>query len=367
MYYAIGSQVFAGGFALGVSRHFNILKFFEWDKYGNATLAHNFPTTPIDVGERNWHTHGAVGVDLVFGNPPCAAWSQNNPAAGNWRSSPYLARTRAHVKLAFDLNAKAWITESVPGAWKNGKPFFLELAEEFLAHNYMVSFVLHDAKYLGLPQKRPRFFMVAHRHVIPWARFIPDLETTRIPDAATIVAMVEGTDNQPVGRPIHEETLAAHYDELKPGQRLRDLFDALYPDPPRKPNGHVKGRPSFCEYRLPLTGPANTMSGSYTIIHPTKNRPLYLREIKALCGYPMSYRFIEGGKIDPPNTGLLSQLARAVLPPVGEWIAKCVKAGLDNGIPATPSMNLIDFRKDPVVYQTNWQPESLVRQPAGQG
>jgi site-specific DNA-cytosine methylase len=348
---AIGSQTFAGGFVLGMRRYFAVPALLEWDRYGTVT-SYNNNHVPMIIGHGAWDEFNpGYPVDVVFGNPPCAAWSQNNPRASDWRNSPYLERTRRHLWLVEDYNPKIWVTESVPGAFKNGLPFLLEMSDYLLDRGYAVTFVLHDAQYLGLPQKRPRLFMVAHKVDIPWV--FPDPETVHVPDAAAILSQVEDPGVL-VYRKVHEETgLLDNLHDLKPGERLRDLFDRLHPEPELKKNGHIKGRPSFCEYRLPETGPANTMAGSYTLIHPTKDRPLGINEIKALCSYPVSYKF-ENEELG--KTSSLSELARAVMPGVAQWLAQNLAAGLAADVTANPQLNLLDFRKSPVIHHHPWNP-----------
>jgi hypothetical protein len=64
------------------------------------------------------------------------------------------------------------------------------------------------------------------------------------------------------------------------------------------------------------------MIGGPCQYHPTKHRFLSLREAQVICGYPPSYEFI--GQIGD----CYAQVARAVMPPVGRWLALNVKRAL---------------------------------------
>ncbi len=72
---AIGSHIFAGGFTIGVKKHFNVLAHFEGDGYGADTFSLNYPEIPVFVGPENWPTGDYKDVDFIYGNPPCAPWS----------------------------------------------------------------------------------------------------------------------------------------------------------------------------------------------------------------------------------------------------------------------------------------------------
>src|SRR6266705_6127449 len=56
-----------------------------------------------------------------------------------------------------------------------------------------------------------------------------------------------------------------------------------------------------------------------TMYHPTEPRALGIEEAKAICGYPPEFRLAE-----PASIGWWALLARAVMPPVGRWLARSV-------------------------------------------
>jgi len=44
---ALGCQIYAGGFTLGVRRYFRVLAHLELNNYGVSTVARNLPRLPI--------------------------------------------------------------------------------------------------------------------------------------------------------------------------------------------------------------------------------------------------------------------------------------------------------------------------------
>jgi hypothetical protein len=85
----------------------------------------------------------------------------------------------------------------------------------------------------------------------------------------------------------------------------------------------VVGRPPFSVKRLrALNEPSHVITGGRSFIHPVEHRYLTVEEQAALCGYPRGYRFIG------PVGGRYAQIGKAVMPPVGEYLARIVAAGL---------------------------------------
>ena len=81
---AVGSYIFAGGFTLGVSKHFNVLAHLEDGAYGVSSARKNFPKLPIHTDPSTWPLKKLAGTaDLVYGNPLCAAWSDLNGKASS--------------------------------------------------------------------------------------------------------------------------------------------------------------------------------------------------------------------------------------------------------------------------------------------
>jgi len=164
---AVGAYVFAGGFTIGVKKHFDVLCHLEESNYGVATARRNFTGLSIHVGIDSWPIDDLANrkIDFVYGNPPCAAWSQAGSAGhrgGSWVDSPLVDCTRRHFDLLKTISPRVWAWESVQNAWTKGESFVRELADVAADLGYSTTVWLHDAAHLGVPQHRRRFFMICH-------------------------------------------------------------------------------------------------------------------------------------------------------------------------------------------------------------
>lgn len=344
-YSAVGVYIFAGGFTVGVkSAGFDVKCHLEGDKYGVSTFKANYPAIPVYVGKESWPDELPGGkVDFIYGNPPCAAWSGNNAAshkAGSWEKDPRVNCTRHHFGLLEKHRPKVWAWESVCAAPAKGKALVDELTGKAMAMGYSVSQVFHEAMYLGVPQTRKRWFLVCHN-----VEFFPEEpDWDGVESAVAALKAVQPCKTIAFDSRMNKDVYAKHLPKMKPGMRLRALFQkVLHPDPAKrviKENGHIKGCPGFGHVKLKDTGPATATVG-YSMIHPTKDRFLSVREVAVLAGFPASYQFL-GGELGAQQLDLI---ARGVCPPVGAWLARSVKQSLDKNVKVKkPTARVYDFR-----------------------
>lgn len=346
----LGVDIFAGGFTVGVKKHFNVVAHLEENDYGVATAQHNFPDLPIHIGEENWPLDvlKAMDLDFVYGNPPCAAWSvagyTKTRGPDKWKTDERVNCTLKHFSLIEKLRPKVWAWESVVQAYTKGNEFVKELEDRALALGYSVTYLLHNAEWLGLPQTRNRFFMICHNIRLPipapnWAPPpTPGEVLAQLP--RELVGNLEGGD---AGRwslkSFPKEVLA----QVPPGMRLRAFWEKQHPPATwvYKDNGDVAGRPSYGHCRLPLERPSGAVVG-YGIVHPTEDRFITINEMKLLCGFPIDYKFVPKGL-----SACASEIARGVCPPVGEWLAGHVARALLQGERQAPEVREIDYREPP--------------------
>ena len=182
---------------------------------------------------------------------------------------------------------------------------------------YSVTHLLLDAKWCGVPQSRKRFFLVCHRPVR-----LAGYQHNWAPPPTIRETLAEVPDpghHHPV-RPCFMEALLT----AKPGEGLSPIWEKQHPGWETRRNnlGKVIGRPSFSEARLPLDRQSGAFIGD-KFHHPTEPRKLGIQEMKAICGYPPDFQ------LAGPTQGHPSLLARAVLPPVGEWLARAIRATLE--------------------------------------
>lgn len=345
---AVGAYIFAGGFTVGVMKHFRVLCHLEENDYGAKTARRNFPVLPIHVGFDSWPTSQLwkEQIDFLYGNPPCAAWSvagyTKTRGTDKWKTDDRVNCTRRHFQLLSELEPKVWAWESVTQAYSKGKEFCDYLAEEAARLGYSTTYLLHDAQWFGLPQIRRRFFMVYHR--IKFGPIQPFWDSPPIP----ITILGKARVGEPFGRrSVSENVLVA----TKPGERLAKCWCRVEggPDPnqwEKNKTGGVKGRPPFGLVRLPVDRPGGAIVG-YEMVHPTEDRWLSTEELQVLNGFPPDYIFT------PIRAqGRANEIARGVCPPVGEWLAKSVAMSLKANVRVRkPTVTLIDYRKpgiDPV-------------------
>lgn len=354
---AVGAYIFAGGFTLGVRRHFDVECVLEADDYGVAVARQNQPTVRVHVGRASWPIEALKAgprVDFLYGNPPCAAWSAAGASmkAGvrrDWRKDARVECTRVHFGLAEELRPRAWAWESVPQAFTEGREFVDELTRRAAAMDYRVTYLLHNAMYLGVPQNRRRFFFVmtdCEFDVQP-----PSWETQSCANALRQI-------NDP-GKPMdyHIGRYAHFLHEMKPGEDVRHTWERITPKPwATHANGFVKGRPPFTIKKPRPDGPANVVM--HEMVHPTEPRALSMKELALLTGYPRDYEW-------PDEYGSHSLVARGVCPPVGAWLAENVRRCLERNSDAGPRVQVIDVSKPPGSRQTLQVPgERTEQEPA---
>jgi site-specific DNA-cytosine methylase len=338
---AVAAHVFAGGFSLGVRDRFDVRAHLETSSYGGDTCRHNFPGVDVRVSPTGaWPTDDLVGADLVFSNPPCALWSSAG-ARGGVRKRDYALGYDprdgriALFQQAFGLLARlrpcALVIESVLQSWARGRPFLDPLIAVAAACGYGCDVVFHDAYDCGAPQHRKRVVYVFTRVAIPWAR--PAVSGPRTVGEA-LAGVDPGDRLQPL-RPSEAECLA----RTPPGGKLNVAYDSIYGDSrlgELRP-GQRAGKPSFLDLRLDLAKPAPTCVGGFHYYHPTEARHLTIRETQVLCGYPSTYEFTD--RLDT----CYRQIAQAVMPPVGRWLANVIADALDANAPRGTGLRSYDL------------------------
>lgn len=333
---ALGVDIFAGGFTLGVQEHFEVKGHLAHSAYGNSTVELNLPHLPIRTGTENWPGLVQEGeVDFLYSNPPCAIWSTaGRNYGGSWRNDPRLKWISDIFGLLPTLRPRVWCWESVCQAYNRGMPFILDLVTSAAEHGYSATFLLIDAQYLGVAQRRARFFMVFHDVRIPWLE--PAFKPTTFREAMAQV-QVDAKDQEPPNT-----RYVRWLKDTPPGGKLRDAMMAAVVA--GKFDLTTRGRPSVMDTRATWDEPAPTLIGE-KLWHPDEDRRLTMQETKALAGFPQDYQIAGKG---PSNQKDL--IARGVSPKVAGWLARHVATALKKPVPIkTPERWVVDFRKDPGV------------------
>jgi site-specific DNA-cytosine methylase len=328
---ALGANIFAGGFSLGVSKHFRLLGHLEHDDGYGAEVSSRNLKVPIYVGKEQWPDK--VGkLDFLYANPPCAIWSTASGRPGHlWRQDPRLQRIRDIFNLIDIYHPPVWCWESVCQAFNRGREFVEELADEAKKRGYSATYLLIDAAYLGTPQHRKRFFLVLHNIEIDW----------KTPDFTKVMTAGQALRGVKVDKALLSKMTPGEMKILrhtKPGDKLARVYDRVVKKPKIGSRGQKLGRPSFLKRRLDPALPSSTVIGN-AIFHPKQDRFLAVNETAALCGFPQTWWW--------PKSDGYNLLARGVMPPVGEWLARHVAAAVRKKKKIRPGRWLVDFRQPP--------------------
>jgi DNA (cytosine-5)-methyltransferase 1 len=315
---ALGVHIYAGGFTLGVLKHFNVLAHFEEWRFGVDTVRNNLKLDVHVDQPAGWPIKDYAGrVQFVFANPPCAPWSQLRGKDGaDWRTNPQVEHWLHCLDLLDRLKPDVLACESVRGVYKRGREMLDPRIAAASKRGYRATHVLCNALEHGVPQSRPRYFLILSKYDLPW-------KPTGLKRDATIADAWKGgfkTETQ-VKR---SKTAEKWIKKTRPGDDLRRTFNLhVQPDDMQHgTNGRVVGRPPFAWKRLRKEGLSHVITGGPNFVHNTKNRFLTVEEQAALCGYPKWYKFSGSPSAQYP------QIGKAVMPPVAEYIARIVAEAL---------------------------------------
>ena len=181
------ADVFAGcgGLSLGLmNAGWTGLLAIERDSFAFDTLSSYFPSEahgypyrwPSNIRRRPWDIHDLLSehrdelvalqgsVDLLAGGPPCQGFS----CAGRRRSNdPRNALFREYLDLVTILRPRLVLIENVRGfnmafQYRDGREGlnFAQALQTGLSHDYCVGTSVIRAADFGVPQTRPRFFLV---------------------------------------------------------------------------------------------------------------------------------------------------------------------------------------------------------------
>jgi DNA (cytosine-5)-methyltransferase 1 len=327
---AIGINIYGGGFTLGVLKHFNVLAQWEEITLGKKTFDLNF-AGKIDRPLCNhdlWPVKQHKGrIPFVYANPPCAPWSSANTHLGKTKASRFedqrLILTRHTYEAALALRPEVFISESVEAGYNIGASHYDQYVEMWMKAGYAVTFFLCDAILQGAPCMRRRFHFIAHRHALQLPS-PPKLDhAVTVAETIADLEIIDGQVSLHELRPINPWILEVAKKTI-PGEPLRKAIN-------RVPNYAGPGI-GFLVKRIKWDRPSFTMVG-FNYIHPRQDRWITFREAMRLCTYPdtfMAHNAIEA--VD------------AVLPVVGEFLAKVAKRTIEKSAYCKVQHRIIDWR-----------------------
>ena len=349
----------AGGMDIGVQQAgFTILSCLELDKNCCETLRENISRenrkTIVYEGDIKEFApeqllkdlgYNPGEVDLLFGGPPCQAFSQIGKQQSLFDERGLLLFQM--VRYAKVIQPRAIMIEQVKGlltakdlSGKRGGVFeqFINELEEL---DYVPKWRVMLAADYGVPQLRERVFIVATKKPngfqFPNPTHSKPSETMNLfnlPPYRTVGDVINGLGEPVVKSDCSEIPDNSHYDVTPRRDRERihgvpegkNLSSQTHL--PKEQIGGLTKKDTTKFLRLDRGKPSNTLRGGEIFYHPLEDRYLTPREYMRIHGYPDNYVLrgpIRGRTGTVKDLDQHRQVGNSVPPPLAKAIAEKVK------------------------------------------
>jgi DNA (cytosine-5)-methyltransferase 1 len=333
----------AGGLDLGAERAgYQVRAAVEWERDAAATMEKNFSNlaapvitkdildTPTDEILSAAGLTGGAQPDLLIGGPPCTPFSKS----GFWLEwkreglDPNASLLQAYTRVLAEARPHRFVLENVYAlthANKASKPAYQRLLREIDAAGYHYDARVLNAADYGVPQARPRLFIIG----------VPKEEPPPCLPPATHGGRWErrtsGNPQQP--HVTAGEALAGLMTSPEPGEEVNGKYGHLLPAIPPGDNylfytdqrGHPHPefiwRSKYWSFLLKLSPdkPAPTIQahpGPYVGPFHWDNRRLRVGEIKRLFTYPDDFELVGS------RASAQAQLGNSVPPMLAEAVVR---------------------------------------------
>lgn len=283
------------------------------------------------------------GVDIMFGGPPCQAFSTagSRRAFDDARGNVFLK----YLDLAFEIQPKYLVIENVRGLLST--PYPLNEDEDPVRHGalriilarleemgYSVSFNLYNAANFGAPQIRERVIMIAKHDgtLMPWLTPThSNITEWNLPRWRTLKDAIGDLNCVEMHHTQFPEKRLKYFRKLSEGQCWRDLPEEDQQEAMGKSYGLSGGKTGFYR-RLSWSKPAPTLVTSPTmpatdLCHPEEDRPLSIEEYSAIQGFPSDWSFC--GNIQD----IYKQIGNAVPVALGKAIGDAILQDMRHEVP----------------------------------
>lgn len=338
-YSAIANHVFGGGMLIGFKRAgLQVKADLETFDIGVKTLTFNYPDVELrqDSDAKSWRVNDFDGVDVVFGNPRCTAFSTLTVGLGHRHGSGGVATIdiRQSFGIVKACRPQVFCLESVQGAAKTGWPLLQKMASE-LPDEYRFAIVFVNNATFGVSQNRKRLFIIGYRgcqygppppvrpdHVVLTKDVIHDLRNVEAGNwkgkECNLFHFVEhnGTPlaNHYVFNGITPETCDYNCRLIVPGTCIYDLDPRKAEKTLRQKREAGIGLSFHCIRRAWYDGVAPLIySASANWLHPEFHRSITVREAARMMGIPDDYWYL--------GHSMYAQVGNGVAPNTAEWIA----------------------------------------------
>ena len=322
----------------------------EFNKYCRMTIQTNEPQMAL-IGDINSYEPDDIlrmakipkdrQVDVIFGGPPCQAFSTAGArrALDDERGNVFLR----YIDIVKAIRPKYVVIENVRGLLSAPYPYddidepikggaLCIILDRLKEAGYTISFELYNAANFGAPQIRERVVMIGKlqaKHKIPYLSptnsedgqyDLPRWNTLR--DATSSLG---NTEQHYITFP---ENRLKFYRMLKEGQYWKNLPVDMQKEAMGAKLKLGGGKTGFYR-RLSFDKPSPTLVTNPTmpatdLCHPTEDRPLSVEEYSCIQGFPQDW------KICGPILEQYKQIGNAVPIKLGEAIAKTILADMNN-------------------------------------
>lgn len=343
----------AGGMDIGVRMAgFKVLAEIEVDPYCCSTLLaaaerEQLDTTVIQADIRQVDPAELMvqlgikrgQMDLLFGGPPCQAFSQIGKQASLEDERGMLLFQM--VRFAEALNPKVIMIEQVKGLLSakghqglRGEVFQM-LLEDLDRLGYVPKWRVIKAADYGVPQLRERVFTVAMKKSntfhFPTPTHAPTESASPLFELSPYVTVGQALSG--LGEPAPKNGCVpkdSHVDVTPKGDRYRingvpeGSFLAAQRHLPQQQLRNLTKKDTTKFLRLGFNKPSNTLRCGEIFFHPTENRYLTPREYMRLHGYPDDYELrgpvrSRSGRVRDLDQH--RQVANSVPPPLAHAVA----------------------------------------------
>jgi DNA (cytosine-5)-methyltransferase 1 len=326
----------------------------EFDKACRQTINRNNPDIAL-IGDINKYTASEIielaripanrQVDVVFGGPPCQAFSTagNRRGFDDNRGNVFLK----YIDIVTDIRPRYVVIENVRGLLSAAFPYsgandsgehsnadampikggaLLHIIDRLRSAGYTVSFELYNAANFGAPQIRERVVIVATLADEPVPYLTPTNsqdERFGLPPWRTLGDALSGLPSDTVHHHVDfPENRLKYYRMLSEGQYWRNLPNELQEEAMGNSFRLGGGKTGFYR-RLSYSKPSPTLvthpaMPATDLAHPTEDRPLSVEEYACIQEFP------EGWTISGSMLEQYRQIGNAVPIKLGEAIGRTI-------------------------------------------
>lgn len=336
-YTAVGCHVFAGGFTMGVKRLMTVNEQLECHGFGLETARDVVGVECINCASEDWPKRSG---HMLFGNPRCTGFSSitggyDDDTHGPWAKQTVDIHQLVDYGIANSFETIVW--ESVQQAFTTGHDLIKYLVEEkFAPAGYRIAHLFLNAASFGNSQNRKRYFFVAYKRGKNFNIVPPNIDHYYETVRSAIWDLRDRQTNEMESPHVYDRD---SYIKLTPNEKavlgrlpsgwnlnmlVKYDYDAMPDDFKLKWDVRNSAMPfsMHCIHRLQWMRPFPTIhSNASRFIHPWRDRPITVGECATAMGW---------GDAIPAGPKPFAQIAKGIVPDLGEWLTQQVIRYLDD-------------------------------------